>query len=220
MSPRNTFLQELEVLKISVSEMGNHVSDLYHELFEALENGEKEEIIRILKSDRNVNDMEKRIESECLSLLTRQQPLARDLRLVSAALKAVTDMERMGDHVSDMAELLLRLELPNLSEFSDSLENMIRTTENSMKESVEAFVNGNLEDAQEVIQADDIIDDLFNQVKEDLICMIKEESKNPDACVDVLMLAKYLEKIGDHAVNIGEWAMFQKTGNIEDVRIL
>lgn len=164
--------------------------------------------------------MERRIESMCLNLITKQQPIARDLRLVSAALKVVTDIERVGDHVSDIAELLLRLEMKDLSEFSPHLSGMIDATRELLDKSVEAFLNRNREEAEEVIRGDDVVDMLFNKAKMDLIHYLKTDTKNADECIDVLMLAKYLEKIGDHAVNIGEWEIFQETGSVENIRIL
>lgn len=174
----------------------------------------------IVQNDRIINDMQRNIEAKCLTLLTRQQPVAGDLRRVSAALKVVTDIERVGDHVSDMAELFLRMKMPVLREYSESLPAMIDAVRKSVNESIEAFVDSNMEAAMDVIAFDDVIDDYFNKVKEDIIQDLKEGRKNPDDCVDVLMVAKYLEKIGDHATNISEWAAFQKTGNIEDIRLL
>lgn len=220
MSPRPTFEHELEVLNQSVTEMGTRVENSYDNLFNALADKDEDTMVTILKCDRIVNDMERGIESHCLSLLTRQQPVAGDLRMVSAALKVVTDIERVGDHVSDIAELLLRLELPDLGEFSQSLPPMVDATKRIIHEAVDAFVAGNSEDAKEVIASDDIIDDLFNKVKEDLIISLKQESKTPDECVDILMITKYLEKIGDHAVNIAEWELFRATGSIKDIRLL
>lgn len=220
MSPRILFEQELEDLKNSVTSMGEQIEQVYGRLFEVLEAKDKETMEKIVTNDRLINDMQRSIEAKCLTLLTRQQPVARDLRMVSAALKVVTDIERVGDHVSDMAELFLRMDMPNLAEFSESLPEMIQAAKKIVCESIEAFVGRNMEYAKEVIAYDDVIDEYFNEVKEDLIADLKAGKKNPDDCVDVLMIAKYLEKIGDHAVNIGEWAIFRETGNIDDVRLL
>lgn len=220
MSPRPTFEHELAALKQKVTEMGTRIDTAYVNLFEALGVKDKETLETILKSDRIVNDMERGIESQCLYLITKQQPLARDLRTVSASLKVVTDMERIGIHLSDMAELLLRLNIPELSDFSDSLPVMVEKTRKIVHDAVEVFVNRQMEDAKEVIDADDEIDDLFNCVKEDLVSLLREEKKTPDECVDILMLTKYLEKIGDHAVNIAEWEIFQETGTMEDKVLL
>ena len=220
MSPRITFDHELEQLQQRVTEMGTRVDGAYEKLFQALDVRDQETVENILKSDRIVHDMERDIESKCLNLITRQQPVARDLRTISASLKVVTDIERIGDHVADMAELLLRLKLPVLEEFSPVLPKMIEETRRMVHDAVEVFVNRQTEEAKRVIAEDDRIDDYFNQVKEDLIKLLKEEKKLPDDCVDVLMITKYLEKIGDHAVNIGEWAIFRETGSMEDTLLL
>lgn len=220
MSPRITFEHELEELKQSVTDMGIRVETLYENLFRALDEKDKESVETILKSDRIINDMQRSIEAQCLSLITKQHPIASDLRMVTAALKVVTDMERIGDHISDMAELFIRLGLPELSEFSTSLTEMAEAAKHMVQIAVDAFVNRNQEGAKEAIKQDDIVDDLFNRVKEDLIYLLKEEKKSADDCVDVLMITKYLEKIGDHAVNIGEWEIFRETGIIKDKVLL
>lgn len=220
MSPRILFEQELQELKDRVTEMGVKIEEVYDRLFLLLQEKDREGMKEVVINDRLINDMQRNIEARCLSLLTKQQPVARDLRMVSAALKVVTDIERIGDHVSDMAELLLRMDMPELSEFSDSLPKMIVSAKMIVSESIEAFVARDMDDAKDVIAYDDVIDNFFNQIKEDLITDLKSGKKNPDDCIDVLMLAKYLERVGDHAVNIGEWAIFQETGNIDDVRLL
>ena len=220
MSPRITFEHELEELKQSVTDMGIRVETLYENLFRALDEKDKESVETIFKSDRIINDMQRSIEAQCLSLITKQHPIASDLRMVTAALKVVTDMERIGDHISDMAELFIRLGLPELSEFSTSLTEMAEAAKHMVQIAVDAFVSRNQEGAKEAIKQDDIVDDLFNRVKEDLIYLLKEEKKSADDCVDVLMITKYLEKIGDHAVNIGEWEIFRETGIIKDKVLL
>ena len=219
MSPRLLFEEELEELKRSVSDMGEQIEKVYDRLFEVLKERDREALEAIVTNDRVINDMQRNIEAKCLTLLTKQQPVARDLRTVSAALKVVTDIERVGDHVSDMAELFLRLDMQNVEDFSASLPQMIEAAKRSVGEAIEAFADMNMEAAKDVITFDDVIDDLFNKVKEELIGDLRSGKKDPDDCVDVLMIAKYLEKIGDHAVNIGEWAIFRETGDIDDVRI-
>ena len=219
MSPRLLFEEELEELKRSVSDMGEQIEKVYDRLFEVLKERNREALEAIVTNDRVINDMQRSIEAKCLTQLTKQQPVARDLRTVSAALKVVTDIERVGDHVSDMAELFLRLDMQKVEDFSASLPQMIEAAKRSVGEAIEAFVDMNMEAAKDVIAFDDVIDDLFNKVKEELIGDLRSGKKDPDDCVDVLMIAKYLEKIGDHAVNIGEWAIFRETGDIDDVRI-
>lgn len=220
MSPRVLFEKQLEQLHKDVEEMGLAVERTYDELFEALGNKDKDGIVSVLKNDRIINDMQRGIEASCLSLLTKQQPVAKDLRLVTASLKVVTDIERIGDHCSDIAELLLRMEMKELSAYSAHIKPMIEETKKLEHAAVDAFVKRDVEAAKSVIAGDDVIDDLFNKVIEDLVEYLKNGTMNADECIDVLMIAKYLEKIGDHAVNIGEWEMFQETGTIADVRLL
>lgn len=220
MAPRIIFEQELAVLKVSLEEMGRFVEHSIDRVFEAMKDGDEELITSIIKSDRTVNDMEKNIESRCLSLITRQQPIARDLRMVTAALKVVTDIERIGDHAVDIAELVLRCQKVDILQFCIHISPMVEAAKQMVHDSVEAFINRDVEAAKEVIDHDDVVDDLFNKVKEDIIMALKNGGKDPDACVDVLMIAKYLERIGDHAVNIGEWEIFQETGAIDNIRIL
>lgn len=220
MSPRSLFEKQLSQLHADVEEMGLTVEKTYDKLFEALGNKYKEEVAAVLKSDRIINDMQRRIEASCLSLITKQQPVAKDLRLVTAALKVVTDIERIGDHCSDIAELLLRLELKELSVYSEHMKAMIEETKKLEHAAVDAFVNRDIDAAKKVIAGDDVVDELFAKVVKDLIEYLKKGTMNADECIDVLMIAKYLEKIGDHAVNIGEWEIFQETGVIDEVRLL
>lgn len=220
MSPRPTFEQELKQLHEDVREMGMTVERTYDELFYAVKQQNDEMLERIMKSDRIINDMQRSIEASCLTLITKQQPVARDLRLVTAALKVVTDIERIGDHCADIAELMLRIEMADMTKYSQHLPKMIEETKKLEHAAVDAFVNRNLAVAKQAVLDDDIVDDLFNKVKLDLVEHIKAGSIDADECVDVLMIAKYLEKIGDHAVNIGEWEDFQENGTIDDVRIL
>lgn len=220
MSPRISFDNELKLLKENVADMVNRVEENYERLFEALKAQNEEEIIKIRNNDKMFGKKQREIESQCLFLITKQQPVASDLRVVTASLKVVTDIERIGDNVADMAELLLRLKLKDLALFSIHIDGMINATREMFCDAVDAFVNRNIEGAKKVIKADDVIDELFNKVKSDLIESLKKEIKDADECIDVLILAKYLEKIGDHAVTIGEWEIFQETGNISDMRLL
>lgn len=220
MSPRIIFDNELKLLRENVAQMVRKVEESYDELFKALAEQDENKIMELKKNDKAVSKRQREIESQCLFLITKQQPIVGDLRVVTASLKVVTDIERVGDHVSDMADLLLRLQMKDLSLFSVHVETMIMATREMLHEAVEMFIARDMEAAKRVIREDDIIDECFNKVKYDLIDSLKREVKDADECIDVLMLAKYLEKIGDHAVNIGEWEIFQETGNISDMRLL
>ncbi len=220
MTTRTIFEQELTSLRDDLKRMCFLVEGVYEKLFSAMQIGDRSTILDISEQDHQVRDMEKQIESRCLSLLTRQQPLARDLRMVSASLKVVTDIRRVGDHVVDMAELILRMDGKDFGAYSKHLDEMVKETKEMFHDSVSAFLKRSKDEAQRVIDTDDTIDDLFNIVKEELIEHLKQGTADPDNCIDILMIAKYLEKIGDHAVNVGEWEIFQETGDLSNTRLL
>ena len=220
MTTRKIFEQELTSLRDDLKKMCFLVEGVYEKLFSAMQIGDRSTILDISEQDHQVRDMEKQIESRCLSLLTRQQPLARDLRMVSASLKVVTDIRRVGDHVVDMAELILRMDGKDFGAYSKHLDEMVKETKEMFHDSVSAFLKRSKDEAQRVIDTDDTIDDLFNIVKEELIEHLKQGTADPDNCIDILMIAKYLEKIGDHAVNVGEWEIFQETGDLSNTRLL
>ncbi len=220
MSPRITFEKELSLLRENVTDMAKRVEKNYEDLFATLENQSEEDIFRIIKTDKEINKKQREIESECLFLITKQQPIVGDLRIVTASLKVVTDIERVGDHVADMAELLLRMGMKNLEQYSAYLIPMVQAAKEMVHASVSAFLQRDVKAAQKVIKSDDVVDELFGKIRDELIELLKKDARDADECVDTLMFAKYLEKIGDHAVNISEWSIFEETGNISDVRIL
>lgn len=197
------------------------IQQAFADLLSAIALNDLEELDRIQKNDRKINEMERKIEAECLLLLTRQQPvLASDLRIVSSVMKAVGDMERIGDHAADIADMAVRLNGISYKEYAPSMPEMLEETRKILCDGVELFMARDKEQAKEFYKRDDKIDDLFNQVKEELVACLKEGKKDTDACVDLLMVAKYLERIGDHAVNISEWEVFKETGSIKNERIL
>ena len=221
MSVRMNFEHELETLRENMDAMGKEVEQAFADLLLAIAVNDLEELDRIQKNVRKINEMERKIEAECLLLLTRQQPvLASDLRIVSSVMKAVGDMERIGDHAADIADMAVRLNGISYKEYAPSMPEMLEETRKILCDGVELFMARDKEQAKVFYKRDDKIDDLFNQVKEELITCLKEGKKNPDACVDLLMIAKYLERIGDHTVNISEWEVFKETGSIKNERIL
>ena len=221
MSVRMNFEHELETLRENMDAMGKGIQRAFADLLSAVAFNNLEELDRIQKNDRKINEMERKIEAECLLLLTRQQPvLASDLRIVSSVMKAVGDMERIGDHAADIADMAVRLNGISYKEYAPSMPEMLEETRKILCDGVELFMARDKEQAKEFYKRDDKIDDLFNQVKEELVACLKEGKKDTDACVDLLMVAKYLERIGDHAVNISEWEVFKETGSIKNERIL
>ena len=207
------FEHELETLRENMDAMGKGIEQAFTDLLSAIAVNDREELDKIQKNDRKINEMERKIEAECLLLLTRQQPvLASDLRIVSSVMKAVGDMERIGDHAADIADMAVRLNGISYKEYAPSMPEMLEETRKILCDGVELFIARDKEQAKEFYKRDDKIDGLFNQVKEELVACLKEGKKDTDACVDLLMVAKYLERIGDHATNISEWVIYYITG--------
>ena len=220
MSTRLSFESELKNLKLAILEMSEQVVHAYEMLMKGLSEKENQTLKQIMESDYMVNDMQRAIEARCLTLLTKQTPVARDLRLVSAALKVVTDIERIGDHASDIAELLIHMQIPDLNQYSEHFYAMLEKAVIMIKGSADAFVSGNSEEVSELFALEDKMDQYFCMIREDIVSKLKVEEKDVDGFVDALMIAKYLERVGDHAVNVCEWEGFQETGIIEKYRIL
>lgn len=220
MSARVTYDHELDLLNKDLKEMGRMVERAIEQTFVAFEDHNFMLAEDIIKGDRNVNDMERAIEARCLSLILRQQPVAGDLRQVSTALKVVTDLERIGDHASDIAELILRLKSDRAYHIVKHLPEMAAAAQQMVHDAIEAFISRDLEAAVSIIKRDDQVDDLFNNVKTDVIELLKVSPGQADQGIDLLMVAKYLERIGDHAVNVCEWTQFSRTGALKNVRIM
>ena len=220
MSLRVTYEHELEALKQDLKEMAKMVEKAIEQTFTAFEDQDYESAEEVIKGDRTINDMERAIESRCLSLILRQQPVANDLRLVSTALKVVTDLERIGDHASDIAELILRIKSEHAYHIVKHLPVMASCASSMLHDAIEAFIVQDVEASMKIIERDDQVDDLFNQVKSDVIELLKSSPDQADQEIDLLMVAKYLERIGDHAVNVCEWTQFSKTGALKNVRIM
>ena len=173
-----------------------------------------------MESDRQINDQERRIEAHCLKLLLQQQPVATDLRMISTALKMITDMERIGDHAADISEITLRLAADAAVVHTENIMRMAKETIAMVKRSVDAFVQRDLSLAQEVIRQDDVVDALFDKTKEELVALIQEDAEKGRQFIDLVLVAKYFERIGDHAVNIAEWVIFSITGKHKNQRII
>ena len=214
MAPREVFERELTELQNQIEDMSRMVQESYKELLDAFENRDENAVLEIINSDKQFYDRKKEIEGQCLKLITKQQPIATDLRIVSSVLKIVTDIERVGDHAGHIGELLLRTRMNPLGEYALHLEGMITAALELFANAIDAYLKSDLEASNQVIKDDDVVDALFNKVKQDIIKGLKEESKNADEYIDMMMLAKYLEKIGDHAVNIAKWQIFRKEGKL------
>ncbi|HIU43568.1 MAG TPA: phosphate signaling complex protein PhoU [Candidatus Ventrousia excrementavium] len=210
--PRSRFDHQLETLNTELITMGALVETTIASAAKALMEGDRTQAKRIAQNDSQIDGMEKSIESLCLKLLLQQQPVARDLRLISAALKMITDMERIGDQAADISELTLLLGDIKTPTVMDSIGDMARATIRMVSSGIDAFVKKDLDLARKVIDMDDEVDDLFVRVKEELIELIRQNGPFCEQAIDLIMVAKYFERIGDHSVNIAEWVVFSITG--------
>lgn len=220
MTARTSFEHELQMLKDNLHEMGQMIEAAIEKTLIAFETQDEALAREIITGDRNINDIEKAIEARCLSLILKQQPVARDLRIVTTALKVVTDMERIGDHAADIAELILREKREPIYNLVKHIPQMGKVSKEMVRDAVQAFTKLDMEEAARIKKRDDAVDELFDAVKEEVAELLRASTGQVDQCVDILMIAKYFERIGDHAVNICEWTEFQETGTVNNIRIL
>jgi phosphate transport system regulatory protein PhoU len=220
MTTRTGFEQEMALLKSDLLEMGQLVEEAFEKLLIVFKSKDFEVAEAIVKGDRKINDIEHAIEARCLAIMLRQQPVARDLRIISAALKVVTDMERIGDQAADIAELLAGLRSENSSANAEEITEMTLICKGMVGDSIKSFIDVDIEIAREVMIRDDRVDELFKSVKLSIAENIKGDIDSLDDNINILMIAKYLERIADHAVNICEWAEFYQTGSVNSVRLI
>ena len=213
---RNRFDEQLFELNREIIEMGAMCEEAIASAVKALTTGDMELAGRVKANSSAIDQMERDIEGRCMKLLLHQQPVARDLRLISAALKMITDMERIGDQAEDIAEIVTFLNGRTM-EGMELIEEMARETIEMVTASVDAFVKKDVELAQKVIEQDDIVDAYFSRVKCGIISLITENHADGEFALDLLMIAKYLERIGDHATNIAEWVIYSVTGTHKEV---
>jgi phosphate transport system protein len=208
---RIAFDKQLDLLNEELTTMGNMCETAINYAMQGLFCKDLEMAKKAVDSEKEIDQKEKDIESLCMKLLLQQQPVARDLRKVSSALKMISDMERIGDQAEDIAEILetmkldIALQEKNLCEMANAATLMV-------KQSIESFVKKDLDLANKVIEDDDIVDNYFEEVRKDLIKMISENADDGEQYIDLLMIAKYLERIADHATNIAEWVVYSITG--------
>lgn len=217
---RQSFDKEMEHLHTELIKMSALVENAIEMSIKALKNQDYFLAEKIIDHDRDIDEMEKLIERKCLELILRQQPVARDLRMVSTALKMVTDLERVGDHASDISEVVIRMKKDNDFRIIEHLPEMAKEAGQMVHNAVSAFVNEDVEQAKRVIANDDVVDELFNKVKDEVAQWLRKSSDNSDQMIDLLLIAKYFERIGDHAENICEWVEFRETGEYKELRML
>lgn len=208
---RNKFDEQLDLLMTQMIQMGALCEEAITSATKALINGDMELAKKVITTDEDIDHKEKEIESICLKLLLHYQPVARDLRQISSALKMITDMERIGDQAADISEIIMLANIKAANNTSH-IADMAKATIKMVTDSIDAYVQQNLKLAKAVIDYDDVVDNLFNDVKADMIRLINEDTENGEFAIDLIMISKYFERIGDHATNIAEWAVFSITG--------
>ena len=208
---RSRFDEQLMLLNKKMIEMGAECENIISLAVNALLEGDVSGAKRAKEQGHSIDQLEREIESVCLKLLLQQQPVAKDLRVISAALKMISDMERIGDQAEDIAEIIGFLNGRTGRECHD-IRLMAEATIKMVTDSIDAYVKQDLQLAKSVSDYDDVVDDAFDRVKQTLIRMITENTADGEYALDLLMIAKYFERIGDHAVNIAEWVEFSVTG--------
>ena len=214
MTIRAQYDADLAALKTAVAEMGGCAADAVEAALEALCTADADAAAAVIKGDGRINSMQRDIEHRCMTLLLRQQPVAGDLRRISTAMKIVTDIERIGDHAADIAEIIPHLAASRRAgdpAVSDAIR-MGQKAHKMLLDALDALTGEDEPAAQKVIAADDEVDYDFNAIKRTLAAEIAADPAKVDAALDLLMVIKYLERIGDHAVNLAEWVEFLRTG--------
>lgn len=208
---RSRMDQELKQLHQELIEMGAMCEEAIENTILALTTGDLGYADKAVAIDARIDEKEREIEDLCMKFMLRQQPVARDLRQVSSALKMITDMERIGDQARDIAEIVQYITTHD-DEHMETLIKMAEATTKMVNESIDAFVQQDLELARAVIAYDDVVDNYFIEIRKELINMVRHDAELAEHGLDLLMIAKYFERIGDHATNIAEWVEFSITG--------
>lgn len=208
---RNKFDEQLDSLKLELIKMGALCEEAIAYSVKSLIDKDELMMKKSELSDKKIDEMERNIESMCIRLILQQQPVAKDLRVISSAMKMISDMERIGDQSCDIVEIGKFIhdgQIINMVHIQD----MAKATINMVTDSINSFVENDIDLARKVIRDDDIVDNLFNKIKAEVISIIQTKTDKGEDCVDILMIAKYFERIGDHATNIAEWVEYSMTG--------
>ena len=212
MAKQSRFEKQLNTLNQQMVQMGSMVEQSIEMAVSALVTKDSEKAHNVIEYAADVSYQERQIEGMCMKLLLCQQPVASDLRMISSALKMITDMERIAVQSAEISELTIRMEETPYIKKLEHVQQMAKETILMVVKSIDAFVDKDLELAQEVISMDDVVDDLFIKIKQELIGLINQDASNGEQATDLLMIGKYFERIGDHAVNIAQWVTFSITG--------
>lgn len=208
---RNKFDEQLALLNVELIKMGSLCELAISNAIKGLMEDNDELLKLVFETDSEIDEKEREIENMCFKLLLQQQPVARDLRTISSALKMISDMERIGDQASDIAEIAGFIEGDKAKEHTH-LKTMAHAASDMVTDAIKSFVNRDLALAHKVMAEDDVVDAHFEEVKQEIIDLIRKEEVKAEFSLDLLMIAKYLERIGDHAVNVAEWVEFSITG--------
>lgn len=209
---RELFQKQLEALHVMLIEMGALCEQVIERTYKVILSEDKAAAAEIIEKDSVIDLKEREIESACLKLLLHQQPVATDLRQVSAALKMITDMERIGDQAADIADIVKTSKALKAAAAATRIGDMAKATMRMVTESIDSFVKQDLDIARKVIDDDEAVDTLFVEIKHQLADAMTNDIQNKETILDILMIAKYYERIGDHATNIAEWVEFAITG--------
>ncbi len=217
---RTSYVNDLNKLKVDLNRMCYLVIKSLENAIDAFKNDDKEMAQRVVLKDKEINEMERQIEASCLGLILRQQPIARDLRDISTALKIVTDLERIGDQSADICETIIRMNEKHAFKMVEDIPEMASIATKMVRDAIQSFNDNDVTLAKEVKLRDDRVDELFDKVKSELVEITRNSPDQIDACIEFTIIAKYLERIGDHAVNICEWTEFQETGEMNHTRLI
>lgn len=213
---RSKFDEQLKNLNEEMIQMGTMIEENIQRAIEALVKSDVETAREIMEKDAVIDKKQRDIEGICFNLLIQQQPVAKDLRAITAAMKMVTDMERIGDHAADISEMTIMLANTERLEKYDTIIKMAAEASVMLIQSIDAFTEKDKLKAQKVIDHDDVVDELFDRVKSELIELVQKDPERGEQEIDMLMIAKYLERIGDHATNIAEWVIYSLDNRIKD----
>lgn len=211
---RKTFDAELQELNFEMINMAAAAEDAIDVVTQSLTTSDDEAAKAAIEMTKSMDQMERDIENRCLRLLLQQQPVARDLRTISAAMKMVTDLQRIGDQCANIAEISLLVDAQRKTQALARIRSMSQRAAVMVKRSIFAYVNRDVEAARAVVALDDEVDEDFRTIKGELVELIAGNKEEADQAIDLIIIAKYLERIADHAVNIAQWAVFCVTGEL------
>ena len=220
MAPRLSYTRELDDLQTDLIKMASIVEESLNKSITALVEKSLELCKEVFLAENEVDEYDNIIQKKCINLIARQQPLAKDLRMISSAMKIVTDIERVGDHAYDISEITVRIIKEKPVKLLNDIPIMSNMAKDMFSRAVNSFVNQDIELAKQVCLDDDNVDDYFNKIILELVNMMKNDPSTISAATNFMFIVKYLERIGDHATNIAEWVIFNVTGEHKDMKIL